>query len=223
MRTSLAETVGRGLYAITDPDLVPDRELAAAVERAIQGGARLIQYRDKRPDSATRMELAVALAAVCRRRSVPLIINDDVALAARVGAAGVHLGRDDADPAAARERLGAAAIVGVSCYDRIERALAAAREDASYVAFGSFYPSATKPGAVRADPALLPLARRRLDLPVAVIGGITPVNAAPLVRAGADWLAVIRGVFGQGDVEAAARAYAQLYPPPARPTPPGAA
>ena len=145
---------------------------------------------------------------------MPLIVNDDVALAAAVEAAGVHLGHNDAAPAAARDLLGPRAIIGVSCYNRLDLALAARDQGADYVAFGSFFPSSTKPLAVRADIDLLRRARRELRLPLVAIGGITPENGAVLVGAGADMLAVVTGVFGAPDPQAAARAYARLFDSP---------
>ncbi len=205
------EPFARGLYAITDATLIPDARLVETVAQAIDGGARAVQYRDKRADAALRLAQAAALNALCRACGVPLIVNDDVALAAAVGAAGVHVGRDDAALAAARARLGPEAIVGVSCYDSLERARAAAAGGADYVAFGAFFPSATKPNAVRASLALLRAARAELALPIVAIGGITADNAAPLVAAGADALAVIGALFGAADVRAAAACFAALY------------
>lgn len=203
----------RGLYAITDAALLPDTRLADAVAEAIAGGAVLIQFRDKGDDGERRTRLAGAVLEVCRGAGVPLLINDDVALALRVGADGVHLGRDDAALAPARERLGAEAIIGISCYNDLERARRASREGADYVAFGRFFPSRTKPRAVPAAPALLRSARTELDRPLVAIGGITPENGRPLIEAGADLLAAIHGVFGAGDVRAAAAAYAALFAP----------
>lgn len=199
----------RGLYAIT-----PDQIDATAVASAIAGGARMIQYRDKTPDPARHLDRALALVAACRAAGVPLIINDDPALAAAVGADGVHLGREDGAIAAARDLLGPGAVIGVSCYDRLDLAQAAQAQGADYVAFGSFFPSSTKPGAVRADPDLLRRARRCIRLPLVAIGGITPENGAALIAAGADLLAVVSGVFGGPDPAAAARAYARLFDPP---------
>ena len=201
----------RGLYAVTDSRLIPADELTTRVAQAIAGGAVMIQYREKHKPRDVRQQEAAALQVLCRERRVPLIINDDIDLATMVGAAGVHLGRDDASIGQAREQLGPRAFIGVSCYNRFERARAAAAAGASYVAFGRFFPSATKPGAVQAEPDLLEQARAQLDLAVVAIGGITPENAACLVAAGADLLAVIHGVFGQPDVEAAARRYAALF------------
>lgn len=200
-----------GLYVITDSRLIPGNRLADSVARAIAGGAVMVQYRDKQHTAAQRAREAAELAAVCRRHAVPLLVNDDIELAVRIGAAGVHLGAADASPAHARDRLGDDAIIGVSCYNRLENARQAQAAGASYLAFGRFFPSPTKPDAVQARPALLADARRELDLPIAAIGGITPENGAELVAAGADLLAVIHGVFGATDVEAAARRYAALF------------
>jgi len=200
-----------GLYALTDTGLTPNAKLKTAVEAAIRGGARLVQYRDKSGDAARRAEEARALVEICRGHGVLLIVNDDVELAAAVDADGVHLGKDDGDPVAARVRLGPRALVGVSCYDSLERAVAAAQAGADYVAFGSFYASDSKPGAVRPPTTLLGDARRRLSIPLCAIGGITPENGAALVAAGADMLAVIRGLFAAPDITAAAKAYARLF------------
>lgn len=201
----------RGLYAITDPLLIPDDRLMAAVEQAILGGARLIQYRDKSHDAARRLAQAGALNELCQRHAVPLIINDDVELAAQVGAAGVHVGKDDPAFAIARACLGKNAVIGVSCYDRLDLALEAARAGADYVAFGAFFPSPTKPTEIRASVALLRKARAALSVPIVAIGGITPDNAPLLLDVGADALAVVSGVFGQPDIQAAARRYANLF------------
>jgi thiamine-phosphate pyrophosphorylase len=200
-----------GLYAITDTQLTPGSALIPAVTAALRGGARVIQYRDKGRDNLRRSEAAAALNALCQNHGALLIINDDVELAAAIGAAGVHLGRDDPDLHAARKRLGAHAMIGVSCYNQLERAQTAAEHGADYVAFGRFFPSRTKPDAVAAAPALLRAARAALDLPLVAIGGITPDNGGLLIAAGADMLAVIHDVFGQPDIEAAARRFAVLF------------
>ncbi len=201
----------RGLYAITDALLIPDDRLAAAVEQAIRGGARLVQYRDKSHDNARRLAQAEALNELCRRHHIPLIINDDVELTERVGAAGVHVGQDDPAFATARARLGGNAIIGVSCYDRMDLALEAARAGADYVAFGAFFPSPTKPHEIRAPIELLREARAALHVPIVAIGGITPDNAPLLLDAGADALAVVSAVFAQPDIQAAARRFAALF------------
>jgi thiamine-phosphate pyrophosphorylase len=201
-----------GLYAIADTAQLEPARLLEAVAQAIAGGATIVQYRDKSPQPNTRREQAVKLAQLCKRHGVPLIVNDDVELAYSV-AAGVHLGREDPPLAQARRRLGSQAIVGISCYNQLERALSAAAQGADYVAFGSFYPSATKPAAQRASLELLREAKQRLRIPIVAIGGITPENGGALVCAGADALAVIQGLFAQVDVCAAARRYAALFAP----------
>ena len=199
----------RGLYAVTPEtdDLARLRELVGG---AIAGGARLVQYRAKRLADRERRLQAESLLALCREHGVPLIVNDDLALAIALGADGIHLGRDDGDPREARERL-PGAILGVSCYDSVARAVAAAEAGADYVGIGSVFPSATKPQAVRSALAVLGEARRRACLPVAAIGGITPANAAEAVAAGADMLAVITSLFDAPDVAAAARALSRPF------------
>ena len=199
----------RGVYAITPEDLV-GAELATAVAAAVENGVRAVQYRDKSSDPTRRRRDAEALLAICRPHGVPLIVNDDVDLAHATGADGVHLGRDDEGLAAARARLGDGAIIGVSCYDEAERALAGARAGADYVAFGSFFPSATKPGAVRATTDLVATVRPRIEVPIVAIGGITAENAPPLLESGVDLLAVVNAIFGASDVARAARRLVEL-------------
>ena len=199
----------RGIYAVT-PEGWPGAALADAVATALEHGVGAVQYRSKSADAARRRSEAEALLAVCRPQKVPLIVNDDVDLALAVGADGVHLGRDDEALSAARARLGTAAIIGVSCYDEAPRALAAARDGADYVAFGSFFPSVTKPGAVRAAPELVAAVRGRIEAPIVAIGGITADNAPPLLASGVDLLAVVHAIFGAPDVARAVRRLAAL-------------
>lgn len=208
MPPAIAPSWGRGLYLITPDDADTPRLLARVA--AVLPEAALLQYRNKTADAALRRTQAEALAALCRDHGVPLVINDDAALALEIGAAGVHLGEDDGDVAAARAALGEAAIVGVSCYDEPSRARAGAGAGASYIAFGAFFPSGTKPNARRATPGLL-RDSADLGLPRVAIGGITPDNARGLVDAGADLLAVIGGVFEAPDPVAAARAFRALF------------
>jgi len=200
-----------GLYAIADSTYLTTDQFVPAVRAALDGGARVIQYRDKKCEPKQRETIAHALNVLCREHNVPLLINDDVALAAVVGPAGVHLGRDDPNIAAARAALGPAALIGVSCYNELARAQAAQDAGADYVTFGRFFPSRTKPQAVPAAPALLRAARAVLKIPIVAIGGITPENGATLIEAGADALAVIEGVFNQPDIRAAAERYARLF------------
>ena len=200
----------RGLYAITaqpgDSAL-----LIRQVSAALAGGARIIQYRDKSSDQPRRLAEAGALLDLCREYRVPLIINDDVELARRIQADGLHLGQQDKALDYARNRLGKQRIIGVSCYNDFSLAQQAAKAGADYIAFGAFYPSGTKPAAVAATPDLLYRARKELDIPIVAIGGITPHNAAALMDAGADMLAVIQGLFAQPDIQLAAESFSSLF------------
>jgi len=198
---------GRGLYVITDG---PRPDLLEAVALALAGGARLLQYRDKTSEHERRLSEARAIRALCAAREVPMIVNDDLQLALASGAAGVHLGEDDSDIVAARAVLGPDAIVGVSCYDSIDRARQLAAAGADYLAFGAFFPSPTKPHARRASFELL-RQTATLGLPRVAIGGITPDNGGSLIDAGADYLAVISAVFGDPDVRGAAARFSQLF------------
>ncbi len=195
-----------GLYAVT-PDLADTDDLVARVAAALAGGACAIQYRNKAADAELKRSQAEALARVHAARGGLYIVNDDVELAAEVGADGAHIGDEDGSVAAARAILGPARIIGVSCYNDLARAQAAVDAGADYVAFGSFFASTVKPAARRADVALLERARS-LGVPIVAIGGITAENARELFAAGADAVAVISAVFGARDVEAAARALA---------------
>ncbi|MFZ5935821.1 thiamine phosphate synthase [Pseudomonas sp. HS6-2] len=202
----------RGLYAITDSQLLAGRFLSH-VEAALEGGVCLLQYRDKSDDAARRLREAEALMKLCERYDTQLIINDDAELAARLGV-GVHLGQTDGPLTPARALLGRQAIIGSTCHASLELAAQAASEGASYVAFGRFFNSVTKPGAPAANVDLLEQARAQVKLPIAVIGGITLDNAAPLIAHGADLLAVIHGLFGADsaqEVTRRARAFNALF------------
>jgi thiamine-phosphate pyrophosphorylase len=202
----------RGLYGITaEADCADAERLLAAAAAALAGGLRLLQYRDKRNSPARRAELGAGLLKLCRAVGVSLIVNDDIDLAASLGADGVHLGLSDGSLAEARTRLGPEAIIGITCADSLERARAAAAGGASYVAFGAFFPSRTKPKAPPMTLERLRLARAELRLPICAIGGITPERAPALVAAGADYVAAIEGLFGAADIRAAARAYAAAF------------
>jgi thiamine-phosphate pyrophosphorylase len=199
----------RGLYAVT-PDERDTAVLSAKVDSALNGGARLVQYRNKSADARLRKAQVAALLPLCRAAGVPLIVNDDLALAIELDADGAHLGRDDPDPGDARHRLAPGKLLGVSCYDRLDAALAAVERGADYVAFGAAFPTATKPGATRATRALFAEARARLDVPIVAIGGITPENAASVVAAGAHAVAVISALFDAPDVERRAREFCSV-------------
>ena len=197
-----------GLYAITQTENKSADTVINEVEAAIKGGAAVVQYRDKHPLDAPF--LARELVKVCHRHSVPLLINDDIELAALVNADGVHIGKEDGAVAQARKRLGNAAIIGVSCYDSVERAIAAQSQGATYAAFGRFFPSSSKPLAAPAHIETLRQAKLKLTIPLVAIGGILPENGAQLVAAGADLLAVIGGIF-EHRPEQSARAYQALF------------
>lgn len=204
-----ARTVS-GLYVIT-PDGLSSEVLIAKIAEALEGGARLVQYRRKEVAASAKAFEAARIGELCRSAHALLIVNDDPRLAADVGADGVHLGRDDGSIASAREIVGRQALVGVSCYDRLDLAVQAEDQGADYVAFGSFFPSSVKPGAVRPPVQLLAEARSVLSCPIVAIGGITLDRAAELVTAGADALAVISDIFQASDVLARTSAYARLF------------
>ena len=201
----------RGLYLIT-PDCDDDGRLAEMVAAALLARPAVLQYRSKLPDRARRRRQALRLKALCEPAAVPLLINDDLTLAAEVDADGVHLGRDDASPAEARARFPGLRWVGASCYDDPERAVAAVAAGANMVAFGACFPSATKPAAVHADLSCFAIARRQLpvDVLTVAIGGITRNNAAQVLAAGADLVAVISDVFAAPDIAARALAWQKL-------------
>ncbi len=202
-----------GLYVITRDDL-PTAALLADMDAALQGGAAVIQYRNKQRDKSLRYKQATMLRQLCRRHGVPFIVNDDIALAREVDADGVHLGRDDDNLTRARHILGDDAIIGASCYDSLPLARAAAAGGADYVAFGSFFASPTKPQAVTATSGLLQQAANTLNIPIVAIGGITPLNGAALIHAGAHALAVISGLYTKHGVEHTARQYVRLFEHP---------
>lgn len=204
------EKGSRGLYLLTPDE--PDTGRLLRRTAPLLPFVAWLQYRNKRASATLRKEQATALARLCAEAGKPLVVNDDVALALSVRAAGVHLGEHDANPAEARRQAGATLAIGVSCYDSLARAETAAAAGADYVAFGAFFPSRTKPGARRAEPAVLRDAGR-LGLPRVAIGGITPDNAPALVAAGADLVAVVSGVYDANDPVAAARAYAACFAP----------
>jgi len=199
-----------GLYAIT-PETTDTAALLRMTRQVLEGGAQLIQYRNKAADIALRIEQATLLADLCRKAAAPLIINDHPDLAAELDADGVHLGKQDISIAEARRQLGRGKIIGVSCYNKLEQALEAEREGADYIAFGAFFGSGTKPRAVTASLDLLQRAKRKLHIPIVAIGGINFANAAQLIRHGADALAVVNGVFATQNVRYAAEDISRLF------------
>jgi thiamine-phosphate pyrophosphorylase len=203
----------RGLYAVT-PDIAGTQALVAQVSAAIMGGARFVQYRNKTATADVRLEQAYALKSVCNKTGACLIINDHVELALAIDADGVHVGAEDASVDDVRRALGREKLVGVSCYNQLALALSAQASSADYVAFGSFFPSHIKPGAVHAPLDLLIDARRQLNVPIVAIGGITVENGASLITAGASALAVISALFQAPDVTSAAQRFTTLFEAP---------
>ena len=197
----------RGLYAIT-PDIADSDALMRKVEQALKAGVAMLQYRNKALSKDKRLLQAKELAALARGYGVPFIVNDELDIALSVGANGAHLGKDDGNLAAARAKL-PGRILGASCYADLDRARTAVRQGADYVAFGSVFPSPTKPGAVRAP---LSLFASDLGVPRCAIGGITVENAPALIAAGASLLAVISDLFDAPDIAARATQYRKLFP-----------
>jgi thiamine-phosphate pyrophosphorylase len=196
----------RGLYAIT-PDIAETGALVRKVEQALEAGIAMLQYRNKIISKDKRLLQAKELAPLARGYGVPFIVNDDVEIALVVGANGVHIGKDDGDPALARSKL-PGKILGVSCYDDLAKAKAAVRAGADYVAFGSVFASATKPQAVRAP---LSLFQNDLGVPLCAIGGVTLENAPALIAAGASLLAVLSDLFDAPDIGERAAQYRKLF------------
>ena len=199
----------RGLYVIT-PDWRDTVKLLLAAKAALEGGAKVLQYRNKVATSGQRLEHALALAALCDKFGAIFIINDHLELALEVDADGLHLGGTDGDLRAARKKLGEGKLLGASCYDRLDLAQAARAAGADHLAFGSIYASPSKPAAVRAPMELFGQARG-LGLPLVAIGGITADNASPVIAAGADAVAVISDIFEAPDITARARQFAALF------------
>lgn len=199
-----------GLYLVT-PNWDDTAQLLAVTEQALMHGAALLQYRHKTADAALRLTQARALLALCRRYGRQLIINDYVELCLQLDADGVHVGGTDASVAAVRAQLGPDKVVGASCYGDLELARAASRDGASYIAFGGFYPSRVKKYPVTTEPGVIGQARAEIRLPQVVIGGMTPVNAAPLVAAGAQMVAAISSVYLAPDPGAAVDAFVRLF------------
>jgi len=199
-----------GLYAVT-PTILDQETLLASVEQALSSGIALLQYRDKTSQLSKKLATAIALQQLCQQYDTPLIINDDAQLALDSQAAGVHLGQGDGSVKQARKLLGQKAIIGVTCHHDLSLALIAQQEGADYVAFGRFFHSQTKPGKPLADVALLVKAKIQLDIPIVCIGGIKPSNSAPLINAGANYLAVIDSLFSTPSISKTSQEFATLF------------
>lgn len=202
-----------GLYAITDPELMGD-DLIHKVQLAIEGGINILQYRNKTATLEQQESEAKSLATLCHNNNVLFIINDDVELAIKVNANGVHLGQKDAGIKQARQQLGKNKIIGITCHNKIELARQAQEHGADYIAFGRFFTSLTKPNAPQADLPLLTEARKVITIPIVAIGGITHESASSLLQEGADMLAVIQGLFGQDDILEATQQFVKIIDSP---------
>lgn len=199
-----------GLYAVT-PDILSTELLCEKVAAALQGGASMVQYRNKAADAGLRLRQATALLALCRSFNVPLIINDHLDLCALIDADGLHLGATDCDLGAARRLLGEHKILGASCYNRLDLAVQAEVAGASYVAFGACFSSDTKPNAIHAPLGLFAEAKQKVAIPLVAIGGITLENAAQVVTAGASAIAVVAALFGADDIASASQQFTNLF------------
>lgn len=200
-----------GLYAITDTTLLQGRDVVSAVDLAIKGGAKIVQYRDKTLEHERRFAEAAALQRLCNQREVPFFVNDDVELAVAVDADGVHIGKGDGGIQLVRSKLKQDQLLGVSCYNSLCHAQDAEEAGADYVAFGRFFSSATKPQAIQAELDILQKAKQDLSIPIVAIGGITADNGSDLISAGADALAVISAVFAAQNIELAASNISSLF------------
>jgi len=201
----------KGLYAITDDQLINRQQFSQAIESALQGGAKIIQYRDKSNDQQKRFQQATILRTLCQQYQATSIINDDIELAKAVAADGVHLGKNDASLTRARQLLGDKAIIGVSCYNELRLALEAEKNRANYVAFGAIFSSSTKPNAVVAGLDIIAAAKQQLSIPVCTIGGITDKNIPQVVKQGADMAAVISSLFSAHDIKHTAQNLSQYF------------
>ena len=201
----------KGLYAITDQQLITEENFSESVEATLQGGTRIIQYRDKSNEQNKRLRQARMLRALCHQYHAICIINDDIKLAKAVNAHGVHLGKDDFSLTKARQVLGEKAIIGVSCYNDLDRAIAAEKDKADYVAFGAIFSSTTKPEANVAGLDIITKAKQQLSIPVCTIGGITQENIQQVVQQGADMAAVISGIFSASDIKQSSTALSRFF------------
>lgn len=200
----------KGIYAITDCDNHKPVEMLDKTEKLLNGGIALLQYRDKKNNYETKIQLANKLKQLCSHYNVPLIINDDIRIAKQVSAEGVHLGNDDESIKNARRVLGPV-IIGKSCYNKLENAGLAIRQGASYIAYGAFFQSATKPQAVTALPGIIKESKSLFDSPVVAIGGITIRNAEVLIDSGADMLAICRGLYETSDISITVKEFNKLF------------
>jgi len=201
----------KGLYAITDEQLIAEKHFSKTIELVLQGGARIIQYRDKSSNQQKRFQQASLVSSFCKQYQAISIINDDIELAKAVNADGVHLGKDDDSISSAKQILGEQAIIGMSCYNDISLAIAAEKNKVDYVAFGAMFSSQTKPDAANANLDIISDAKRLLSIPVCAIGGITDKNIQQLIQNGADMAAVISSLFSADDIKHSTHLLSQYF------------
>ncbi len=200
----------KGLYVIADAECIGMDSFLSKTKEVLTAGVKIIQYRDKVSSKKGRYKIAKELRTLTHDHECLLLINDDEQLAQSVEADGVHLGKDDGSIRQARKLLGDNMIIGASCYTQIEYARAAVNASANYIAFGSFFPSMTKPNAPRAEIKMLTQAKQEFKLPICAIGGITPQNTANLLTAGADMIAVISAIFNASSPKQAVQEYLSI-------------
>ena len=200
----------QGLYVIVDADCIGTEEIHSATHEVLSAGVKIIQYRDKINNQNKRFNIAKQLRELTQQYSCILIINDDIKLTKMVEADGVHLGKHDDSIVKARKKLGNYKIIGASCYNNYENAQQAINASADYIAFGSFYPSSTKPNALKANLELLKRAKQDFDLPICAIGGISHKNVPELMKAGADMIAVISSIFNTSSPMQAVQEYLSI-------------
>ena len=200
-----------GLYIITDSDRLDFSTLCQRTESILEAGVPVLQYRDKAADQATRRERALAIQDLCSQQDTLFLVNDDVQLARDIGADGVHIGQGDLPYLEARQLLGEQAIIGVSCYNRLDLALDAQSQGADYIAFGAFFSTRTKSQTTPAQPELLRRAKLELVIPIIAIGGITLENGGTLLQTGANLLAVASSVYNSNDPTQVVLKFKQLF------------
>lgn len=186
-----------GLYAITDENLISEKNFLDYTQAAIESGISILQYRNKNSHSEKCIYQAGELKKMCAAQGILFIINDDIHLAKKIDADGVHIGKSDASLLQARAMLGPDKIIGVSCYNQLNLATKAINNGANYIAFGRFFNSSTKPDAPQATLDLISSIKNKSDIPICCIGGITTENCQPLLKSGTDMLAVINDIFSQ--------------------------
>lgn len=201
---------GKGLYVITEHEQLGFTEVLSRTELILQSGIVALQYRNKFADTRQKLFEARQLQSLCKRYATLFVINDDVELAIELQSDGIHIGREDPGCMTTRSRVGKNMLVGVSCYNDLNLAEAACSCGADYIAFGAMFPTSSKANTSKASPDIIKTAKQRYNLPVVAIGGITPENCRPVLKAGADMLAVISSVYLATDPPSVVNHFNQL-------------